>query len=200
MDDELEHLVAKRMVGSEPFHYSGKPLGLDILGFWQWSASNLLSNAARGVLAEYIVACALGVADGVRATWEPYDLETEEGVKVEVKSSAYIQSWYQNRYSLPRFRIGKSYGWDANTNTSTDEQRRHSDVYVFCLLHHKDQATVDPFDLDQWTFYVLPTRTLDREVGAQKSIGISGLNRLGAVKTEYKKLRQVVSELAFSTR
>ena len=88
MGDELEHLVAKRMLGSEPFHYSGKPLGLDILGFWQWSASNLLSNAARGVLAEYIVACALGVADGVRATWEPYDLDTEEGVKVEVKSSA----------------------------------------------------------------------------------------------------------------
>jgi len=35
------------------------PFGME--DFWRWSASDLLSNALRGVLAEFIVARALGI-------------------------------------------------------------------------------------------------------------------------------------------
>ena len=41
-------------IGSEPFVYRGESIGADLLGFWHWAYSDLVSNATRGVLAEYI--------------------------------------------------------------------------------------------------------------------------------------------------
>lgn len=62
--------------------------------FWRWSASDLVSNTMRGVLAEYIVALAMGIdtEEGVRREWDAYGLVLGDGTKVEVKSAAYIQS------------------------------------------------------------------------------------------------------------
>ncbi len=87
--------LAERKTGDEPLHIDGQPLAANVLSFWQWSASDLISNTMRGRLAEYLVACALGVADGVRVEWDAYDLRTPSGIKVEVKSAAYVQSWRQ---------------------------------------------------------------------------------------------------------
>ena len=56
--------------------------------FWEWAYDDLLTNTTRGVLAEYIVATALGVADTKRREWDQYDLKTADGDGVEVKSSA----------------------------------------------------------------------------------------------------------------
>ena len=41
------------------------PKGI-LLDFWQWPGSDLLSNTFRGAYAEYLVALAVGSADGVR--------------------------------------------------------------------------------------------------------------------------------------
>jgi hypothetical protein len=66
-------------------------LDFDLLSFWQWSASDLLSNATRGTVAEYLVARALDAdPEGIRDEWAAYDLKTKDGVKVEVKSAAYL--------------------------------------------------------------------------------------------------------------
>ncbi len=46
------------------------------------------------------------------------------------------------------------------------------------LLAHTDKTTVNPLDLDQWRFYVVSTRQLDRAVGAGHSIGLAALDRL----------------------
>ena len=48
----------------------------------------------RGCLAEFIVASALRLGDGVRDEWGAFDLLTKSGAKIEVKSAAYLQSWY----------------------------------------------------------------------------------------------------------
>ncbi|MEC4572858.1 hypothetical protein [Streptomyces virginiae] len=47
------------------------------------------------------------------------------------------------------------------TGATDPERLRRSDVYVFCLLEHLDKPTLDPLDLSQWAFHVLPTRVLD---------------------------------------
>ena len=39
--------------GAEPFHTAGQPIGVRLLEYWRWSASDLLSNTQRGVMAEY---------------------------------------------------------------------------------------------------------------------------------------------------
>ena len=51
-------------------------------------------NNTRGYLAEFLVANAVG-AFGPRIEWDAYDIITPEGIRIEVKSSAYLQAWKQ---------------------------------------------------------------------------------------------------------
>src|SRR3954463_8822598 len=88
-------LEVTRKTGDEPFHTAGKPTEHRLLNFWQWSASDLASNAWRGLLAEFLVAQALGVSDGVRTEWDAVDIVLPSGRSIEVKSSAYVQTWAQ---------------------------------------------------------------------------------------------------------
>jgi hypothetical protein len=132
--------------------------------------------------------------DGVNEGWEEYDLLTPDRVRVEVKTSAYIQSWTQSKLSTPRFSIRKAYGWNPETNEYTDTSERHSDAYVFCLHHHKDQATIDALDMSQWTFWVLPTERIDT-LGDQKTIGIGTIRDLGAIEIPYGEIYQSIQSV-----
>lgn len=84
-------LPAVRLTGQEVL------TGTDatVTDFWRWAFSDLRTNALRGVLAEHLVASALGVADETRIEWDGHDVTTTDGVRVEVKSSAFLQSWPQ---------------------------------------------------------------------------------------------------------
>lgn len=176
---ELGPLEMKRLTGRESFHDGKTCQGFDILGFWQWAASDLVSNANRGILAEYLVAQALGIAKGsVREGWAPYDLETTDGTRIEVKSAAYIQSWHQDKPSAITFGVRKTFGWDKHTNKVDGMKRRQADVYVFALLKHRDQETLDPLDVSQWEFFVLPTFVLDERQRSQHSITLASLRKL----------------------
>ena len=98
-------IKAERKLGSEKLHEDSSETGIALLEFWQWSASDLSSNATRGLLAEFIVAKALGSRQEVRAEWDSYDVLSQDGIKVEVKSAAYIQSWHQRALSRISFGI-----------------------------------------------------------------------------------------------
>ncbi len=115
-----------------------------------------------------------------------------------IVNSAYIQSWYQDRLSRISFDIAPKYGWDPWTNEIHRQKKRHADVYVFCLLAHKDQATINPLDLDQWRFLVLATKTLNQRCPKQKTIGLASLRRLQPVEASFVELKtsmeQVVGE------
>ena len=126
----------------------------------------------------FIVAADFGVADDIRAEWDAYDLTTKCGTKVEVKSAAYLQSWFQKGPSSIGFSVSKSQFWDPATNAFSHEKRRQSDVYVFCLLQHRDITTVDPLDMSQWEFLVVPTTTLDRECGELHRLSLKRLREL----------------------
>ena len=155
-----------------------------------------MDNALRGALAEYIVACDLGVANGTRPGWNAYDLKTPEGIKVEVKSAAYLQSWQQKRALEGVLRRTTHFtdGTPRRTPTVT-KRKRQADVYVFCLLAHKDKATLDPLDLSQWEFYALSSRVLDEKLPTQKTINLAGLLRLGPVKMEFGGIRNTIKDL-----
>ncbi|HEU0302863.1 MAG TPA: hypothetical protein VFR37_25600 [Longimicrobium sp.] len=185
-----------RLTGAEAFHTSGSALGFDVLDFWRWSSSDLVGNVLRSRLAEYLVARALGLAAGCRVEWDACDLRGPDGLTIEVKSAAYVQSWAQTRASRIVFGIQPAYGWDAATNTSLDERCRSAGVYVFCLLHHADAATLDPLDLDQWTFYVLSTAVLDQKLPQQKTITLSALRTLEPIECGYDGLAGAVWKAA----
>jgi len=173
--------------GKEPLHINGQQLDKNLLSFWQWCRFNILSNALRGILAEYIVSIDIGCEQQIREEWDSYDLITPDGIKVEVKSSGYIQSWEQKALSKISFGIQPTRVWESS-NTYSKEAKRQSDVYVFCVLTHKDKETVDPLNLAQWDFYVLATRVLDEKVGEQKSIVLSPLLKLEPTKCKYGEI------------
>lgn len=193
MSTDLSRLEIARKAGTERFRDGDRPFSFDVLSFWQWSASNLVSNVTRGVLAEYIVARALGIGhDSVRDDWAAYDLETPSGAKVEVKSAAYLQSWHQNRLSTISFRTPKTRAWDPDTNKQSPVPERQADVYVFALLAHKDKATVDPLDVSQWEFYVLPTSVINERRRSQDSITLPTLRRMCKGAVSYAGLGEAV--------
>ena len=177
----LPRIEPKRKSGKETFRVGGNPVGFDLLSYWRWSASDLVSNVTRGVLAEYIVAQAAGAVVPVRAEWDAYDLETPDRIKIEVKSAAYVQCWCQKKHSDVKFEVRPTEFWDAATSETDTEPRYHADGYVFALLVQKDQDAIDPLDLDQWQFYVLSRS----EIAAHptRSFRLSGLQKLtGAVR------------------
>ena len=66
----LGPITVKHKTGSERFHDAGRELPFDLFGFRPWYCSDLVGNALRGVLAEYLVAGDLGVQqDGTRVEW-----------------------------------------------------------------------------------------------------------------------------------
>ena len=182
------------------FTQKGQPTSFSILDFWTWMASDVLNNTLRGMVAEYIVSQALEACTPVRVEWDTVDITTPEGIKIEVKSSAYLQSWHQNRPSAISFGIAKTYPWDWKTNQYGETQIRSADVYVFCVLAHLDGQTVNPLELMQWEFYILPTSTLDSSLGDQKTVSLSRLKNLGAVALGYDQIRNAVLEAYNSGR
>jgi len=191
--ERLARISPSRRIGTEPFTAAGEPVGPTVADFWGWSRSDLLDNTERGVLAEFIVATALGIpVDGVREGWAAWDLTMPGGVRVEVKSAAYLQSWAQKELSRISFGTPRTLAWDADGGGFAGVARRHAQVYVFALLTHTDKATVDPLDLDQWVFYVLPTAVLDGRTRSQHSITLKTLEGLTAA-LGFGELRQAVN-------
>lgn len=192
MNQESEPSGTARLTGSERFDLRGRHAGFDLLDFWRWSNSDLVDNTARGVLAEYIVARALGIpTTGVRVSWQAYDLQTSKGLKIEVKSAAFLQSWSDGRLSRVEFRVPKRLGWDPIRGFEP-EPKRHADIYVLALLDHKEMATLKPWNLDQWGFYVLPTCTLEGWGTERTSIGLNTLKSKGCLRVTFDDLRSSV--------
>ena len=65
-------------------------------------------------------------------------------------------------------------------------------MYVFCLHHHLDQPTINPLDMTQWMFYILPTVALEREAVEQKSISLNRLRQMGAVEVRFDGMADAV--------
>lgn len=194
-----EPLCALRVVrktGQEFLPQNGKQLGCRLQEFWQWYASDLASNALRGVLAEFLAASALGLTSATRLEWDLCDLRTENGLRIEVKPAVYIQAWRQTKLSPLRFDIRPTKGWDAATNEYHDTAARRSDVYVFCLLKTEVQDSLDPLDVSQWDFFVLPASVFDEKTPKQKTIALEPLLMLQPMRADYHRLAKVIEKLA----
>ena len=179
VNESLRRILPNRLIGDEPLHSGGNPIRSEetVLNFWQWSASDLIDNTQRGALAEYIVALAVGAADDTRRPgWTSYDVKTPAGIKVEVKSSAYIQNWAQKKESTPRFSIRQAFAWNPDTDT------------------------LDLLDVSQWDFYILPTAALKREAKEQKTIGLASLYRLGARKVSFGQIHDTLRDVLTTSK
>ncbi len=192
MTEELGHINIEPKSGEELLTFNQKETGFQLIDFWKWSVSDIISNATRGRFAEFIVASALKIdLSSVRNEWSPYDLISPQGIKIEVKSSSYLQSWFQKKHSTINFSIKAARHWDNHTGIQAPTSTRQSDIYVFCLLKHKDKGTLNPLCLEQWEFYVLPTLSINNYKRSKSSITLKSLQTLTA-PISYHELEKTI--------
>src|SRR5918911_5022810 len=117
--------TASPLVGDERFPGTD----VDVLAFWRWAFSDLRENIVRGVLAQFLVAKAVGDPSPLRHAWDNFDVTTPSGTKVEVKSSAYLQSWRQKQLSRITFSGLTGRAWSYDTNIFDTEPTLRADVY-----------------------------------------------------------------------
>jgi hypothetical protein len=188
-EQNLEPIIAKLKSGNEYLEFDKTSVGFTLLDFWRWSVSDILSNASRGRFAEFIVGTAIDLKiENLRNEWDAFDLKTKDGIKIEIKSASYIQSWRQKKFSTISFSIKEATHMDNIVSMKRSVAKRHADIYVFCLLKHKDQLTIDPLQLDQWEFYVLPTIQLNNYKRSKTSITLPSLQKLTSA-VNYDKLK-----------
>ena len=155
--------------------------------FWAWAYSNLTNNTLRGTYAEFLVRNALGADIYV---------SKDEGIRVEVKCSAYLQSWKQANLSKIIFGIPQThkYDFEADAFDYNAELLRQSDVYVFCVEACQNRDELNERDLSQWDFYVLPTARINDKLGSQKRVSLSILQKIGAKQVSFCDLKAAVLE------
>jgi hypothetical protein len=163
--------------------------------FRRWALGNLVENRNRGLFAEWLVGTALGVVspEEPRKEWDVADFRYRD-LLIEVKASGRSQTWSQTKASVTRFDIAaRAQGWHAASNTfeTADPPRRFADAYVFCLHRPNEATNENVADPDEWTFWVTPTRVLDSELGAQKSVGLGRLSDL-AEPVSFRDLRSEI--------
>jgi hypothetical protein len=183
----LDPKPVQPLVGDEPFGDSG----FAVTDFWRWAFSDLRENILRGVLAEFLVAKAVGDPSPLRHAWDNYDVTTMDGTRIEVKSSAYLQSWRQKAHSRITFSGLTGRAWSHETNELDAHPSLRADVYVFALHNCREPDQYDPLDLGAWEFYVLSVETL-REAGSPKSVSLAFLDRVGAGAVDYAGLPAAV--------
>lgn len=138
--------------------------------------TKLIENNLRGIFAEYLVAEALGDGwDVCEGSWYSWDIHNSEiDTRVEVKSSAFIQKWFNGNMSKPIFDIApRINGWDGKNVTVVNG--RAADIYVFALHAEKDLNKADQRDVNQWEFRVVKSKSLPEK---QKTISFRPLNSL----------------------
>lgn len=173
------------MNGNEHFSANGREIDLTMADFWKWAYSDLSSHLQRAILSEYIVASALNTTEKKCSRSSKakisYDLLTEDGFRIAIKSAAYMQSPEAEHPDCISFSIMSPLGQNC----------RCSDIYIFCL--YKGMTENDsPLNLDLWEFFVIKSSVLDEKKPTQKTITLPSLMRLQPLWCDYYGISEAI--------
>ena len=150
---------------------------LSVQDFWQWAYSDLKANNVRGVFSEWLVAQILGLTlSEPRDSWAENDLELPNGKTIEIKSSAYLQTWEQENKSKISFGGLKAQVYDYKTRDYNGISAYNPDIYIFCVQVETNPDIWNALDVTQWRFYVLSNAQMVQH--NTKSISLSVVQKL----------------------
>jgi hypothetical protein len=161
--------------------------------FWAWAFGDLKLNSTRGMLAQFLVAKAVGDTRLNDDGWGDFDVLSPEGIKVEVKASGYVQSWEQQGLSEIKFSGLSGRTWSAKDGYGESREYR-ADVFVFAVHTCQNRDAYDPISLDQWDFYVIPGSVI-RETG-YKSMGLNRVRSFAGEAIRWDAVRSAVIDAA----
>ena len=200
MEDEIHWLVppvSAQLSGDEEFQGM---TGATVRDFWQFALGDLRMNNARGYLAEFIVGKALGIENLRRVEWDSYDLLFGD-ITIEIKSSAYLQSWDQKKVSTLQFSGLQGTRYHPRAPGDGEDplgKRFNAMVYVFCAHTQTEHESYDQLDITQWEFSVISRSDL-AETGL-KSLGISRARGLAKGSTAWADLGSAITAAAIGQK
>lgn len=160
--------------------------------FWAWAYSDLRSNTVRGVFAEFLVAQALEAERDVRGPWDAFDVLGPAGTRIEVKSSAYLQSWPQDALSTIRFSGLTAYTVEPGSSEYSAQKEVQADLFVFALQTCTAHEDYDMLDLSQWQFWAA---TADQvRASGQDSVGLAWVQTNAAGSVAYDALPALIAD------
>ena len=177
--------------GSDKFLFDNMETNMSMLDFWEFKFCNIFD--IQGDIAEFIVSKALGIDKAFNIDyWTLYDIDYN-GVRVEVKETSYYHPWNKNR----PVSMARSFGI-TKANSSYDDKEhenrfeRQNDVYVFCLVTGFTAEESYPLNLNNWEFYIVPTKNINEKCGNQKTISLQRLKQLGFVPKRYDEIKSTI--------
>lgn len=164
----------------------------------------LLDNTYRGDYVEGLILFALGEGWKSVGGWGSWDLESDAGVRSEVKQSAALQTWGQryrkegSKEQPPSFDIAPRTGYHTDSTEDAKwvdlpdgESARFADIYIFALHPEPNPSIADHRRAEQWQFFVVP----EHQLPDQKTISLNPLRKLASPVT-YDQLAARVTEVA----
>lgn len=152
----------------------------------------LVTNVLRGHVAEAIVALALEPEwRWCSADYCSWDFERTDGLRLEVKQSARLQTWDTGGGAQvrPSFDVRERTGrWEQAAWIA--EPGRPAHLYLFCY-HGRCNPRTDHRDPEQWEFFVVPAAALP----PVKRLALGSVSRL-AIPCGYPDLRDQVQRAA----
>jgi hypothetical protein len=167
--------------------------GATLRDFWSWTMSDLRANTVRPMLAEFLVARAVGAASRPRVEWDACDVRTPDGLRLEVKSGAYLQAWEQAKLSTVVFGGLNARTWLPGVGYSAAGYY-NADAYVFAVLTATQHDHYDALDTDQWAFWVLPQHVV--AATGQRSLRLSRVEVLAGSAVAYAGLAERIREVS----
>lgn len=84
---------------------------------------------------------------------------------------------------------------DYQNNKS--EKARQNDIYIFCLDKGKTEEKANPLNLENWDFYVVPTKYINVTFGDQKILSLKRLKGLKPYNKEitWNEIKKVVDDI-----
>lgn len=191
---ELNNESICLLSGLEMFTNKGISTGFSIQDFWKFQYSNLWDM--QEYIAEFLVAKALGLKTPQNCNgWTLWDI-LYRNVKIEIKSTAYYHSWKTDGKISNRrtFGITKAY---SRYKDSTSEYKRQNDIYIFCLNIGYTKEDSNPMHLENWQFYIIPTKTINDICKDNKTISLGQVQKITGSKLglSYVELKSEIDKI-----
>jgi len=154
--------------GDEHFFNADMPTTHILSDFYSWLSADMTTPAVRNLLAEYIVAMALGIEQEGKVFPCLYYGE----YSIAVSSSGYVQTSAGHLVS-PTFKA------PAN-----------ADISIFCLHEHLNKNTSDLMKLEQWTFFIT-----NKKIPDDKPLTVSVVKALSPYMVKYDEIKGAIDNL-----
>ncbi len=181
------------MNGKEKFISQNKDLDFGMLEFWCSKFSNVYN--IQEYIAEFLVEKALGIDKSHNTEyWTLFDILYKD-YRIEIKETGYYHPWNENGKisESRRFGITKANSKYENKD-SNNLYERQNDIYVFCLNVGKTKETSNPLNIDNWEFYIVPTKTINEVCKNNKSISLNKVKKISE-KVNYFKIKEYIDKL-----